>query len=223
MREGVDVFTFDSAIIRRMEQQDRLEYKHPWAVIGSTDSHLDAGSTVYLRKYPWGNALSSEPAHSDLPALRNLLMWSGQWLDLKLSARVKYEQWRATQGPLQRTSSAAAALGRHMISRAASCAAPAVQRSKALMESAKDAAAAVCANVGMPPRLAARALLVLLAALLVLPSASLVRHVLSGDASLARELNSVNARLSTLVEENEVRNPNLSTILIATIPTSRPS
>ena len=33
----------------------------PWAVIGSTDAYLDAGAAVYLRKYPWGDALSSEP------------------------------------------------------------------------------------------------------------------------------------------------------------------
>ena len=29
LREGVDVFAFDGSLIRRMEQQDRQEYKHP--------------------------------------------------------------------------------------------------------------------------------------------------------------------------------------------------
>ena len=78
-----------------MEQQDKQEYKPPWAVVGSTDAYLEAGLTVYQRKYPWGSALSSEPAHSDLPALRNLVMWSGQWQELKLSTRAKYEVRRA--------------------------------------------------------------------------------------------------------------------------------
>ena len=49
------------------QAQDKQEYKHPWAVIGSTDATLDAGFSVYLRKYPWGNALSSEPDHSGTP------------------------------------------------------------------------------------------------------------------------------------------------------------
>ena len=97
-REGIEAYAFDQGVIRSMEAQDKCEYQQPWAVIGSTDAFLDAGHQVYLRKYPWGDALSSEPAHSDLPALRNLLMWSGQWHDLKMAARSKYEIWRA-HGP----------------------------------------------------------------------------------------------------------------------------
>jgi len=109
-REGIECYPFDQAVLRAMEAQDKREYKMPWAVIGSTDAYLDGGAAVYLRKYPWGDALSSEPQHSDLPALRNLLMWSGQWHDLKMAARGKYEQWRS-QRPLSRRSTTAVRLG----------------------------------------------------------------------------------------------------------------
>jgi hypothetical protein len=37
-----------------MEQQDRQEYKPPWAVIGSTDAHLDAGDPSRYRLGPPG-------------------------------------------------------------------------------------------------------------------------------------------------------------------------
>ena len=49
-----------------MEQQDRVSTNLKQAVISSTDAS-SAGHTVYLRAYPWGNALSSEPGHSTSP------------------------------------------------------------------------------------------------------------------------------------------------------------
>ena len=49
-REGIEAYPVDVGTLRQMEQQDRQEYKQPWAVVGSTDAHLDAGATVYLRK-----------------------------------------------------------------------------------------------------------------------------------------------------------------------------
>ena len=197
LREGVDVFSFDGSLIRRMEQQDRQEYKHPWAVIGSTDSHLDAGATVYLRKYPWGNALSSEPAHSDLPALRNLLMWSGQWHDLKLSARQKYEQWRASRSLSKRSSTLAHSAVRALCSRVA----PVVTKLSTAVTACQEATAVVCDRVGVPPRMAARALAVLVAAC-VLPVVSHgVQEMLKGDASLPRQLLLAQAQVSRLAEE----------------------
>lgn len=36
-------------------------------------------------------------------------MWSGQWHDLKMASRAKYEQWRAAR-PLSRRSTTAVAL-----------------------------------------------------------------------------------------------------------------
>ena len=152
-KEGIDAFAFDTPVIRQMEQQDKQEYKLPWAVIGSTDAYLDAGATVYLRKYPWGNALSSEPAHSDLPALRNLLMWSGQWHDLKMASRAKYEAWRV-QRPLSRRSSAAiATAGRAAASRLRRISDAGARGRRACVR----AFAAGCENVGVPPRYGARA------------------------------------------------------------------
>lgn len=197
LREGVEVFAFDKAIISKMEQQDKQEYKHPWAVVGSTDSHLEAGATVYLRKYPWGNALSSEPAHSDLPALRNLLMWSGQWHDLKLAARSKYEQWRATRSLAKRGSTVANAALRVAVNRAT----PYACKAKHAVDMAKDASIAACIRVGVPPRVAARALLVLLAALCVPVVGNAVAHKMERDATLPRQLALTQAQVSKLVDE----------------------
>eukprot|EP00967_Tisochrysis_lutea_P056217 scaffold70961_cov26-Tisochrysis_lutea.AAC.1 len=100
--EEIELYAFDQDIIQKMEQQDNQVYKPPWAVIGSTEAIRDAGFNVYLRKYPWGNALSSEPSHSDLPALRNLIMWSGQWQEMRDKSRKKYEQWRVSQSVASR-------------------------------------------------------------------------------------------------------------------------
>ncbi|KAL1520117.1 hypothetical protein AB1Y20_023589 [Prymnesium parvum] len=197
LHEGVDVFSFDNAIIRRMEQQDHQEYKHPWAVIGSTDAHLDAGATVYLRKYPWGNALSSEPAHSDLPALRNLLMWSGQWHDLKLSARLKYEGWRASRSLRARAAAAAHSAARLAAARAS----PAAAAARRAAAAAAATAAAASAAAGVPPRHAWRAALVLLAACAGAPLAAGIRHAAAADASLPRQLALARAHVGALVEE----------------------
>jgi len=37
----------------------------PWAVMGSDDS---------LREYAWGKAITDLPAHSEMPAVRDLLL-----------------------------------------------------------------------------------------------------------------------------------------------------
>jgi septin family protein len=194
-KEGIDAFAFDTPVIRQMEQQDKQEYKLPWAVIGSTDAYLDAGATVYLRKYPWGNALSSEPAHSDLPALRNLLMWSGQWHDLKMASRAKYEAWRV-QRPLSRRSSAAiATAGRAAASRLRRISDAGARGRRACVR----AFAAGCENVGVPPRYGARALLVLMLALFAGAAPSAVRWATGRDHSLARKLELSRQQVDALV------------------------
>jgi len=190
-REGIQAYEFDTAVIRQMEQQDRQEYKHPWAVVGSTDAHLDAGSTVYLRKYPWGNALSSEPAHSDLPALRNLLMWSGQWYELKTEARAKYEQWRASRSTPARlgtaTSSACGAAKRRLVRAKASVAKP---------------AAKACAALGVTPRPPSRrTALAMFVCLLAVAGPAAWARVWRLDASAPRKLQLAEGRLSELAAE----------------------
>ena len=150
---GVELFPFDLDVVRAMEQQDKQEYKPPWAVVGSTDAYLEAGLTVYQRKYPWGNALSSEPAHSDLPALRNLVMWSGQWQELKLSTRAKYEVWRAERGLL---ADASTSIGR-------GCHA-AAGRLAVAGRAVADGYRCACRVLRLPPRVTLAALLLLLLA-----------------------------------------------------------
>lgn len=193
-REGIEAYGFDLSVLRQMEQQDKQEYMSPWAVIGSTEAYLDAGTTVYLRKYPWGNALSSEPAHSDLPALRNLLMWSGQWHDLKMATRAKYEAWRVAR-PLSRRSTAA--IGHAGTAMAA--------KARRVRESMGHAGRTVqrtfksgCDLLGVPPRYGARALAVLLLSLGAVGSPAAVRWATGIDVSLARKLELSRAQVDTL-------------------------
>ena len=183
-REGIEAFTFDQAVLRSMEQQDRQEYKLPWAVIGSTDAHLDAGATVFLRKYPWGDALSSEPAHSDLPALRNLLMWSGQWHDLKMASRAKYEAWRATRPLSKRSRSALLAIGTAGVAKLQRLAGGAYRA----VHCVRRAGHVACESVGLPPRFASRALAVLVVALVATATPPAVRWATGTDVTAARQL-----------------------------------
>ena len=196
-REGIEAYPFDASVLRQMEQQDKQEYRLPWAVIGSTDAFLDAGATVYLRKYPWGNALSSEPAHSDLPALRNMIMWSGQWHDLKMAARAKYEAWRA-QRPLRKRSSAAIATACRAF---ASKAKRGVSAVTGTYLAVKRTAAAACLAVGVPPRYGARALVFLLLALSAAAGPRAARWATGADVSASRKLTLARAQVERLVLE----------------------
>ena len=193
-REAIEVYTFEQALVRGMEEQDRTEYKPPYAVIGSTDPHLDNGATVFLRRYPWGDALSSEPMHSDLPALRNLLMWSGQWLDLKMSTRAKYEAWRATRPLSRRSSAAIAACGRAIVAKAARAAAAGSRRLDAL----GAAFTAGCEVVHIPPRRARQAIVMLLLAVAVPTAPRVVRWATGTDLSAARQLSMTREQVKQL-------------------------
>ena len=51
-----------------------MRQKHPFAVIG-TDYVLDVNDEpIRARAYPWGMAEIENPEHSDLPALRHLMV-----------------------------------------------------------------------------------------------------------------------------------------------------
>mmetsp|Transcript_21746 Transcript_21746/g.65988 ORF Transcript_21746/g.65988 Transcript_21746/m.65988 type:complete len:675 (-) Transcript_21746:623-2647(-) len=175
-REGIEPYAFDPTSVRSMEQQDRQEYKPPWAVIGSTDAYLDAGVNVYLRKYPWGNALSSEPSHSDLPALRNLIMWSGQWQELKHASRAKYEQWRVSRSVAWRSSFAATNL--------AHSAAVSLGRQ---VTRVKRAGITACYAAGLAPRTVVRFLLVMLLLLAPLPAIAAYKWIVFTNPSASRQ------------------------------------
>ena len=179
--EGIDAYTFDPHTIRQMEAQDHEEYKMPWAVIGSTDSHLDAGVPVYLRKYPWGNALSSEPSHSDLPALRNLIMWSGQWQDLKMRSRMMYEQWRASRSLAMCTS--------HAVSAVVGTAVKSARRQyKSVRKATAGAFALTCDNLGLRQSIALRAISIIMLLLVPIPAAALAWSTMQADLSAPRQV-----------------------------------
>jgi len=55
----------------------------PWAVMGADESR---------REYIWGTAITSEPRHSELPALRDLLLRAGGWQQLKRDAALKADK-----------------------------------------------------------------------------------------------------------------------------------
>ena len=196
-REGIEAYPFDVAVLRQMEMQDKQEYRMPWAVIGSTDAYLDAGATVYLRKYPWGNALSSEPAHSDLPALRNMIMWSGQWHDLKMASRAKYEAWRA-QRPLRKRSSAAiATVGRAVLGQASRV----VTAISGVCHTVRRSGVALFEAVGIPSRYIRPVLLILLLILSPWLGPVAYRWATDGDLSATRKLTLARAQVEKLVFE----------------------
>ena len=195
--EGIEAYPFDVSTLRAMEQQDKIEYRMPWAVIGSTDAYLDAGATVYLRKYPWGNALSSEPAHSDLPALRNMIMWSGQWHDLKMAARAKYEAWRCERPLRKRSSAALHILGRACVNKCRK-AVDAVTRGR---DAVVRAGASACVAVGVPPRYGARAFLILLLGLTAYAGPPAVRWATGTDLSAPHKLALARNQVERLVLE----------------------
>jgi len=91
--EQVSIFTFDQ---RKIKEVEALHTAHaspdfkplyggsdgtlPWAVMGADESR---------REYIWGTAITNEPCHSELPALRDLLLRAGGWQQLKREASLK--------------------------------------------------------------------------------------------------------------------------------------
>jgi len=90
---GVQTFTFDAALIKDVEARHTAnapdgfqplyggsDGRWPWAVMGSDESR---------REYIWGTCLTNEPHHSEMPALRDLLLRAGGWEHLKRDAALK--------------------------------------------------------------------------------------------------------------------------------------
>ena len=103
--EGVRPFAFDP---RAIELVERLHASHaasgfeplyggsdgllPWAVMGSDESR---------REYLWGTAITNEPTHSELPALRDLLLRADGWSHLKREAALKADAYVELQARSQ--------------------------------------------------------------------------------------------------------------------------
>jgi len=114
-QQGVRTFAFENARIKEVEELHRMHYvapstscarcqqplqcEHclessrsaapvevtyhgnlPWAVMAADDS---------TRHYVWGTAETDNPHHSELPALRDLLLRAGGWRQLKHEAALK--------------------------------------------------------------------------------------------------------------------------------------
>jgi len=94
--EGVQTFTFPPAMIKQVEERHTTEGfqplyggpdgRWPWAVMGA-DQINAKGQRV--REYAWGDCLTNEPIHSEMPALRDLILWAGGWEKLKQAASLK--------------------------------------------------------------------------------------------------------------------------------------
>jgi len=96
LKQHVSTFRFNERSIKEVEQ---LHAEHavdtfqplyggadgslPWAVMGADDSQ---------REYIWGTAITNEPRHSELPALRDLLLRAGGWQQLKRDAALKADK-----------------------------------------------------------------------------------------------------------------------------------
>ena len=95
--EGVRPFAFDPRAIQLIERQHASHAASgfeplyggsdgllPWAVMGSDESR---------REYLWGTAITNEPTHSELPALRDLLLRADGWSHLKRDAALKADAY----------------------------------------------------------------------------------------------------------------------------------
>jgi len=92
----IETFKFSRSSIKEVEQmhaEQAVEHFQPlyggsdgslpWAVMGADESR---------REYIWGTAITSEPRHSELPALRDLLLRAGGWQQLKREAALKADK-----------------------------------------------------------------------------------------------------------------------------------
>lgn len=94
---GVNTFEFHKPTLDHMSAQAQVAYEHPWAVIATKNAKVnDDGVIEAKRVYDWGAADADNPQHSDLLALRTLILGDAEaWRDLKQQTFAKYESWRA--------------------------------------------------------------------------------------------------------------------------------
>ena len=104
--EGIEVHEFPAHLLTQKTLQTGVNYQRsafgqtlalPWAVIGSTEREIDEeGNPQYVREYKWGKAVSTDPAHSDMVVLRDLIMGQQQWEELRSKTKTNYETWLET-------------------------------------------------------------------------------------------------------------------------------
>jgi len=95
-KHSISTFRFTDGSIKEVEQLHAESFVDtfkplyggadgslPWAVMGADDSQ---------REYIWGTAITNEPRHSELPALRDLLLSAGGWQQLKRDAALKADK-----------------------------------------------------------------------------------------------------------------------------------
>lgn len=85
-----------------LAENDIDTFADPFAVIACNVSE-ENGEVVYPqgREYPWGTALVDDPAHSDLPRLREVLLTQGL-TELHAARQQKYENYRRLHGEHER-------------------------------------------------------------------------------------------------------------------------
>lgn len=102
--EGVTTFSFDQKMVKEVEElhiaqssesfqplYGGADGKQPWAIMGADESR---------REYIWGTAVTNDPRHSELPALRDLVLRMGGWKELKSAAAFKADAQRNQQASL---------------------------------------------------------------------------------------------------------------------------
>jgi len=101
--EQIETFRFESKAIRQVESHQQQHWDNdepfnplygaegvPWAVIGAQHGTGE-------RRYKWGTAQTTNPSHSELPALRDLVLRFGGWKSLKEKAARKADLVKAAE------------------------------------------------------------------------------------------------------------------------------
>jgi len=101
-QEQIETYTFDAKAISAVESKQQEELRTdedfnplyggegiPWAVIGAKHGGK--------RCYKWGTANTNDPHHSELPALRDVMLRFGGWKTLKECAARKADQFARDQ------------------------------------------------------------------------------------------------------------------------------
>lgn len=68
----------------------------PFAIVAANTVDRAVGRFWPVRRYPWGRCEALLTAHSDLPALRRLLLESGYW-EVKANTEARYWKFRAQE------------------------------------------------------------------------------------------------------------------------------
>lgn len=97
---SAELAAFRAEVVAKLASENIDTFADPFAVICcAVSSDADSeGAVTYARgrEYPWGTALADDPAHSDLPLLRQTLLTDGL-LDLHEARTAKFEEYRRSR------------------------------------------------------------------------------------------------------------------------------